>query len=121
VHLSCQINPGWIEYLKYPTFIQALDSLHRSHVVLSFPLDFQFHGIKRIDLDSILPQVDPDPVITLPAGLDVLKMLTQGLQDLIEMIPVEFGEDNEFVLVHNSQSILAAFFIYNRKCRCQSS
>jgi len=76
-----------------------LDDLLCLGNVFKFPLDFKFHRIKRIDLDSILPQVDPNPIITLPAGLDVLKMLTQVVQDLIEMISDEVGEDNKPIFV----------------------
>jgi hypothetical protein len=32
--------------------------------------------------------MDPDPIITLSAGLDVFKMFCQNLQDIVKMIPV---------------------------------
>jgi len=86
--LSRCINFGRVKDLNDPTVIHFLNGLHRNRVVLSFSLYFQFHGIKRIDLDFVITQMDPDPIIALPARLDVFKMFCQGSQDLIKMIPV---------------------------------
>ena len=87
-NLSRQINFGRVENLKNRAFIYFLNDLHSRCVVFSFPLDFHFHGIKRIDFDLVIAQMDPDPVITLSARLDVFKLLFQGSQDLVKMIPV---------------------------------
>jgi len=99
-NLSRQIHFGWIENLKYPFIIHLFQNLLCCPKKLVSPFEFQLHGIKRIDLDPVISQMNPNPIITLSARLDVIKVFCQGLQYFVEMVSAEFSEVHEVVLIH---------------------
>jgi hypothetical protein len=66
--------------------------------------DFQLFRVERIDLDLVVFQMDPDPVIALPAELDRWIILHQPIKNVLEFVTVQLGKNDKGVFVHGGYS-----------------